>query len=132
MNKKIVGKYVAISGVALLLVLPWEVANTIYSFYILFHDVSLTGTGDPRVMAGGLSSALVSTILGLVLCVPGLALLLVAITALRYRPNWLFWVTLMNSILLLFMVPIGSILGLVGLIVVVLKRKSFDSVVNVT
>ena len=132
MNKKVVGKYVAVFGVVLLLALPWGVANTFYSFYTLFQDVSLTGTGDPKLMAVGLSSALVTTVLGLVLCVPGLALLLVAITVLSYRPNWLFWVTLMSSILLLFMIPIGSILGLVGLIVIVLKRKSFGSVVNVT
>ncbi len=132
MNKKVVGKYVAICGVVLLLALPWGVANTFYEFYNLFQEISLTGTGDPKLMAGGLSSALVSTVLGLVLCLPGLVFLLVAITALSYRPNWLFWVTLISSILLLFMLPIGTILGLVGLIIIFFKRKSFGSVVNVT
>lgn len=132
MNRTVVGKYVAVFGVVLLLALPWGVANTFSAFYALFQEVSLTGTGDPKLMAGGLSSALITTALGLVLFVPGLVLLLVAITVLSYRPNWLFWVTLISSILLLFMIPIGSILGLVGLIVIVVKRKSFGSVVNVT
>nr|WP_136250603.1 hypothetical protein [Ningiella ruwaisensis] len=131
MNEKIVGKYVAVFGVVFLLALPWGVTNTFYVFYILFHEASLTGTGDPKLVAGGLSSALITTVLSLVLCVPGLLLLLISITVFRYRPNWLYWVTLISSLLLLLMIPIGSILGLVVLITVVLKRKSFGSVVNV-
>ncbi|MGQ8363836.1 MotA/TolQ/ExbB proton channel family protein [Glaciecola sp. 1036] len=125
MNKQDIGKYVAILGVVFLLALPWGIANTFYAIYNLFQEITVAGTGDPKLMAAGLSSALVTTVLGLVMCFPGLVLLLIAITVCRYRPYWLFWITLTSSTLLVFMIPIGSILGLIGLIIIVLKRKHF-------
>jgi hypothetical protein len=132
LKKQDVGKYIAIVGVLLLFTLPLGVVSTFYSIFLLFNEVQINGTGDPKLMAGGLSSALVSTVQGLILCVPGLFLLLISITALRYRPKWAYWVTVVYSILLLFMFPIGSILGIAGLITIILKRHSFGSDVNVT
>jgi biopolymer transport protein ExbB len=90
LKKQDVGKYIAIVGVLLLFTLPLGVVNTFYSIFLLFNEVQINGTGDPKLMAGGLSSALVSTVQGLILCVPGLFLLLISITALRYRPKWAY------------------------------------------
>jgi biopolymer transport protein ExbB len=35
-----------------------------------FQAITLFGTGDPKLMAGGISQALVTTVLGLVVAVP--------------------------------------------------------------
>jgi hypothetical protein len=129
--RKEVGKYLAILGAFALIALPWGVMNSVLSFYELFNEVTLHGTGDPKVMAGELSNILVTIILGLSASVPGLILLLIAIAVMNYRPNWVYWLTVFHSTLLLFMIPIGSILGIAGLITIVLKRKSFGSVVDV-
>ena len=126
MKRETLGKAFAILGAVLLVSLPWGVINTMYSMYLLFQEVSISGTGDPKIMAGGISSALVSTIVGLILCVPGLLLLLVAIVFFKYRRIWVYRLTLVSSFLLIFMFPVGTILGLVGLMVTIAKRQSFD------
>lgn len=125
MKKHVVGKYIGIAGALLLLILPLGVFNTLYSVFLLLSEFPVNGTGDPKLMAGGLSAVLVTTIQGLILCVPGLLLLLISVTALRYRSKWVYWVIVMYSFLLLFMFPIGSLLGIIGLTTVILKRKSF-------
>jgi biopolymer transport protein ExbB len=35
-----------------------------------FQAITLFGTGDPKLMAGGISQALVTTVLGLVVAIP--------------------------------------------------------------
>jgi biopolymer transport protein ExbB len=35
-----------------------------------FHVITLYGTGDPRMMSGGISTALVTTMLGLTVAIP--------------------------------------------------------------
>ena len=35
-----------------------------------FQSISLFGTGDPKLMAGGISQALVTTMLGLLVAIP--------------------------------------------------------------
>lgn len=35
-----------------------------------FQAITLYGTGDPKLMAGGISQALVTTVLGLVVAIP--------------------------------------------------------------
>jgi biopolymer transport protein ExbB len=37
---------------------------------LTFQAISLFGTGDPKLMAGGISQALVTTVLGLVVAIP--------------------------------------------------------------
>ena len=39
-----------------------------------FQSITLFGTGDPKLMAGGISTALVTTVLGLVCAIPLLLL----------------------------------------------------------
>jgi hypothetical protein len=124
MKKEVVGKYIAILGFLFLLALPWAVANTVYSMYSAFAQITLFGTGDSKAE---ITSSWVSTAIGLILFVPGFFLLLVSVIALNYRKNWVFWAMLISSILLLIIFPIGTLLGLVGLTVLFLERKSFGS-----
>lgn len=44
--------------------------GTVTGMIIVFQSITLFGTGDPKLMAGGISQALVTTVLGLVVAIP--------------------------------------------------------------
>jgi biopolymer transport protein ExbB len=44
--------------------------GTVVGMITTFQMITLFGTGDPRMMAGGISTALVTTVLGLVVAIP--------------------------------------------------------------
>ncbi|GLR71166.1 flagellar motor protein MotA [Agaribacter marinus] len=44
--------------------------GTVTGMIITFQQITLFGTGDPKLMAGGISTALVTTVLGLVVAIP--------------------------------------------------------------
>ena len=56
---------------------------TVIGMITTFQAITLFGTGDPKTMAGGISQALVTTVLGLVVAIP--TTLLHAIVAARSR-----------------------------------------------
>ena len=55
--------------------------GTVTGMILTFQAITLFGTGDPKLMAGGISQALMTTVLGLVVAIP--ILLLHAIAATR-------------------------------------------------
>ncbi len=59
--------------------------GTVTGMIVTFQSITVFGTGDPQLMAGGISQALVTTVLGLVTVVP----LLFAQTALSSRSRTL-------------------------------------------
>ncbi|PCF97302.1 MotA/TolQ/ExbB proton channel family protein [Vreelandella nigrificans] len=59
--------------------------GTVTGMIVTFQAITVFGTGDPQLMAGGISQALVTTVLGLVTAVP----LLFAQTALSSRSRYL-------------------------------------------
>ena len=48
--------------------------GTVTGMIATFQAITLFGTGDPKIMAGGISQALVTTVLGLVVAIPTLLL----------------------------------------------------------
>lgn len=44
--------------------------GTVTGMIITFQQITLFGTGDPKLMAGGISQALVTTVMGLVMAIP--------------------------------------------------------------
>jgi biopolymer transport protein ExbB len=44
--------------------------GTVIGMIVTFQAITLFGTGDPKTMAGGISQALVTTVLGLVVAIP--------------------------------------------------------------
>ncbi len=48
--------------------------GTVTGMIIVFQAITIYGAGDPRAMAGGISSALVTTVLGLAVAIPTLLL----------------------------------------------------------
>lgn len=57
--------------------------GTVTGMIIVFQAITIYGAGDPRAMAGGISSALVTTVLGLIVAIP--ILLLHAMLSARAR-----------------------------------------------
>lgn len=62
--------------------------GTVTGMIVTFQSITVFGTGDPKLMAGGISQALVTTVLGLITAVP----LLFAQTALASRSRELIGV----------------------------------------
>ncbi|MEM9233009.1 MAG: MotA/TolQ/ExbB proton channel family protein, partial [Pseudomonadota bacterium] len=48
--------------------------GTVVGMIVTFQQITLFGTGDPKIMAGGISTALVTTVLGLIAAIPLLLL----------------------------------------------------------
>src|SRR5690606_10455193 len=48
--------------------------GTVTGMIITFQQITLFGTGDPKLMAGGISQALVTTVMGIIMAVPLLLL----------------------------------------------------------
>ena len=48
--------------------------GTVTGMIVTFQSMTLFGTGDPKLMAGGISQALVTTVLGIVVALPTLFL----------------------------------------------------------
>jgi biopolymer transport protein ExbB len=48
--------------------------GTVTGMIIVFQAITIYGAGDPKAMAGGISSALVTTVLGLTVAIPTLLL----------------------------------------------------------
>jgi biopolymer transport protein ExbB len=44
--------------------------GTVTGMIATFQSITLFGTGDPKLMAGGISQALITTVLGLVCAIP--------------------------------------------------------------
>lgn len=44
--------------------------GTVTGMILTFQQITLFGTGDPKLMAGGISQALVTTVLGLIVAIP--------------------------------------------------------------
>ena len=64
--KKGIGTVKILAGVAPLLGL----LGTVTGMILTFQSITLFGTGDPKLMAGGISQALMTTVLGLVCAIP--------------------------------------------------------------
>jgi len=132
LKKEIIGKYVAISGLLLFFAPLWGVADLYFIMASSFQEITLFGTNAPEIAPDEMSSAAMSTAIGLLLCMVGLILLAVSVVGLNYRTSWLFWTLVIYSTLLLFIIPIGTLFGLIVLTVLVLNRKKFGPVNHVT
>ena len=119
------GKYLAISGSVLLLAVPISVVMFAVNMFFLFQETTLYGAGDTQRMADGISNALIPVVLGLVLVVSGLICLVVSLSIFKYYKPWVYRVSLFASILGLLMIPIGTILALIVITTLIVKRKKF-------
>jgi hypothetical protein len=132
MKKEMIGKYIAILGLLLFWAPLWGLADTYFIMSSSFQEITLFGANDTKIPRDEMSSAALSTALGFLLCLVALILLAVSVVGLNYRTSWLFWALVVYSILLLFMKPIGTLFGLIVLVLLVLNRKKFGLVNDIT
>ena len=132
MSKEIIGKYVAIFGLLLFWAPLWGIVDSYLIMSSSFQEITLFGENKPEISKEEMSSAALSTILGLFLSLVAVCLLTLSVVGLNYRTRWLFWVLIIYSALLLFIFPVGTFVGLVVLASLVLSRKKFGFSGDVT
>lgn len=123
--KKDIGKWLAILGALLLCALPIGILTSFASLISAFHKVNEYGASNPEMMATEISSALVATVLGLLISFPGIIVVFLSITIFKYREKWIYWVSVFSLILVMLHIPIGTVLGLIMLGVLIVKRNLF-------
>ena len=65
-----VNKYLPLINTCVALAPLFGLLGTVTGMIVTFQQITLFGTGDPKIMAGGISQALVTTVLGLVVAIP--------------------------------------------------------------
>ena len=98
----------------------------IAGIYQIFLDVQINGTsGDPKLMAGQISQALVLPLQTLFLVFPGWLSAMGVIIFSKFSSRLFFWFWLASGIILLVNVPFGVLFGLTLLILLFFKRRRF-------
>ena len=127
------GKALSIVGCILQLVLVFGILMFIVDMVIAFQEITLYGSGDPKVMAGMISEALISVVLGGVVAFPGLLLNILALFVSSYNATWLFRFLITSSIFWMLVFPIGTLFGVALLVIALRKRKVYvKSLANVS
>ncbi|WP_196139947.1 MotA/TolQ/ExbB proton channel family protein [Aliikangiella sp. G2MR2-5] len=119
------GKILSLIGCILQSALVFGIIIFIVDMVIAFQETTLYGSGDPKVMAGMVSSALISVVLGCVVAFPGLLMNITALLISSYSATWLFRFLITSSIFWILVFPIGTLLGVVLLVVALKKRKIY-------
>ena len=119
------GKFLSVIGCILQSAIIIGIVITIFKMISAFQEITLYGAGDSKVMSGMISSALVSTVLGAVVAFPGLLINILAISISTYASPWLFRFLIISSTFWMLAFPIGTILGIILLIMTLKKRKIY-------
>ena len=84
-----------------------------------------SGIGDPSQLSAAIGEVLIATFAGMLIAPVGAIMLLVAVFSMRYRSPWLFWLLIVLGALYLLAFPLGTIIGVVFLVVALTKRQEF-------
>jgi hypothetical protein len=129
---EIIGKYVAILGVIIFWAPLWGIVDSYLIMSSSFQEITLFGANEPKVSQEKMSSAAFSTVIGFFLVLVALCLLIFSVVGLNYRAKWVYWALTMYSTLLLFIFPVGTLLGIIVLVTLAFSRKKFGLGDNVT
>lgn len=132
MSKEIIGKYVAVFGLLLFWAPLWGIVDSYLIMSSSFQEITLFGDSKPEISQEEMSSAAMSTVVGLFLSLIAICLLTFSVVGLNYRTRWLFWMLIIYSALLLLIFPVGTFVGIVVLVTLVLSRKKFGFSGDVT
>ena len=121
------GKKLAIVGSIIQIFVILGFISFLFSLIELFYAINLYGTGDPKVMAGGISEALTKSLVVCIVALPGLIISSIALFVSDYRSKLFFLYSIFVSIFWLLSFPWGTVFGLIFLILVIKKRKVFVS-----
>lgn len=116
-HKSTRGEFFVAVGAIALLALPIGLISTIFEMFKVFELIPLSGSGDPKVMAGAISQALISTFLGFLLSTCGALFLFFTISFSGYRRPWVYRICKVYALLSLLVFPVGTVIGIVTLLV---------------
>ncbi|MDP1592604.1 MAG: MotA/TolQ/ExbB proton channel family protein [Prosthecobacter sp.] len=117
------GAFIAKLGAWLQLAQVIGLAGTVTGMMKAFQVLGTSGTADPAKLSKAIGEVLVSAASGIAVSFIGLILVIIAITACRYRAVWMFWFLCIYGGLMIFsyFVPFG----LFFLIYALVKKEEF-------
>ena len=84
-----------------------------------------SAVGDPSHLSAAIGEVLIATVVGMLVALLGSILMLVAVFPMRYRSPWLFWLFVVLGTLYVLAFPLGTVIGVVFLVVALTKRQEF-------
>ena len=85
------GAFIAKLGAWLQLAQLIGLGGTVMGMMKAFGELKTSGSSDPAKLSGAIGEVLVSTFIGMAVALIGVILVIIAITACRYRSAWMFW-----------------------------------------
>jgi hypothetical protein len=85
------GAFIAKLGAWLQLAQVIGFGGTVIGMMKSFKVLSESGRSDPSILSEAIGGVLISTFIGIALSLIGIVLVIIAITACRYRSAWMFW-----------------------------------------
>ncbi len=102
---------VSVASTAFQLVYVARMFQSFYAIISIFRDPSLTSSGDPKLLAGAISQALMLWILGAIVGLIGVALAWYVLQDKKSRPAWFVSASRSFAFAWMVFVPIGTIIG---------------------
>lgn len=131
------GGFIAKLGAWLQLAQILGMLGTIIGMTRAFDTLTTDGAGDPARLSGAIGEMLIFTLAGVVLSLAGVVLVIVAVTAFRYRAMWMYYFLWCYGILSLgaeawvafhrlpFLLGYHAPFGLFFVLFAVMKRQEF-------
>jgi len=117
------GSFIAKLGAWLQLAQVIGFGGTVIGMMKAFQVLGTSGTADPAKLSGAIGEVLTSTFIGIAVALIGVILVIIAVTACRYRAAWMFWFLCVYGGLMIFSYFFPF--GLFFLIFALVKKAEF-------
>ncbi len=117
------GAFIAKLGAWLQLAQVIGFGGTVVGMMKAFRVLGTNGTADPAKLSRAISEVLTSTFIGIAVALIGVILVIIAVTACRYRAAWMFWFLCIYGGLMIFSYFFPF--GLFFLIFALVKKAEF-------
>ena len=97
------------------------VVRVVQAADVIFAD----GAADEVIATRMMGEAMAPFTYGSILGTFGLLISFTSVTSSSYRPKWFFWSWIVLSLFFLFVPPMGTLLGIVFLIYLLVSRRDF-------
>ncbi len=101
----------SVVSAALQLVFVTNLFKGLYSIILLVRDTSFAAGGDPKMLAGAISQALMVIIIGAAIGLFGVALAWYVLRDKESRPDWFVSVSRSFAFVWMVFIPIGTVVG---------------------
>ena len=119
------GRTLAIWGLSLQFGFVVGIAGTVIGMMRAFGQMATSGTALLSDVAPGISTALYSTVAGMLISMVGAVLLLIALFGAKFRARWFYRTMWVFSILWLTNIPLGTITGIAVIMHLVNHKEEF-------